>query len=42
MVPDLVEVRHLHDEAREIAGLPIGESRRSKRSPTGVNTTTLE
>jgi uncharacterized hydrophobic protein (TIGR00271 family) len=35
-------VRHLHDEAREIAGLPIGESRRGKRSPTGASTTTLK
>ena len=29
-------VRHLHDEAREIAGLPIGESRRGKRSATTI------
>jgi hypothetical protein len=32
-------VAHLHDEARELAGLPIGESRRRKRdkpAPRGV------
>jgi hypothetical protein len=32
-------VRHLHDEARGIAGLPVGESRRARAAP---GTTTPE
>jgi uncharacterized hydrophobic protein (TIGR00271 family) len=35
-------VKHLHDEGREIAGLPVGESRRGKRSPTGTSPTILK
>jgi uncharacterized hydrophobic protein (TIGR00271 family) len=35
-------VRHLDDEAREIAGLPIGESRRGKRSATDTRPTILK
>jgi uncharacterized hydrophobic protein (TIGR00271 family) len=32
-------VKHLHDEGREIAGLPVGKSRRGKRSATGTSPT---
>jgi uncharacterized hydrophobic protein (TIGR00271 family) len=35
-------LKHLHHESREIAGLPVGESRRSRQSPAEARRTILK